>query len=210
MIYYLSRTFLSKGYRVTIVNRDRGECTRLARRLKAVIIYGDGSDPKILQDAGAGSADVVLAITPHDPDNLVICQLAELRFRVPRTLARVNDPDNETVFRQLGITAFSTTGIVASLIEQRTALDEIINLIPVGEGKINVTEIRLNETSPATGKTLREILLPENSLVACILREGEAIVPRGATLLHAGDELIVLGLPENLGAVIKTLAEKSD
>lgn len=208
LIYYLSRTFLSKGYRVTVINRDRETCSRLARRLKAVIVYGDGSDPMILQEAGAGSADAVLAVTPHDPDNLVICQLAALRFRVPRTLALVNDPDNESVFRRLGVKAFSTTGIVANLIEQRAALEEIINLMPVGEGKVNVAEIRLNGTSPVAGKSLREIVLPENALVACIVRDQQAIVPRGATKLHSGDELIVLALPENFDAVIRALTKK--
>ncbi len=206
MVYFLCRTFISKGYKVTVINRDRGECTWLARRLKATVVYGDGSDPQILQEAGADTADAVLAVTPNDQDNLVICQVADMHFNVSRTLALVNDPDNEEVFRKLGIaTAFSTTHILTSLIEQRAGLDEVINLIPVGEGKVNITEIVLKETSPVVGRSLRDIAFPENSLIAFILREEQPIVPRGTTVLRGQDRLIVVTLPKNHGEVLKIL-----
>lgn len=206
LVYFLSHTFISKGHTVTIINRDREECTQLSRRLKAIVVYGDGSDPQILREAGADTADAVLAVTPNDQDNLVICQMADLRFHVPRTLALVNDPDNEEVFRQLGITAaFSTTRILSSLIEQRASFEDITNLIPVGGGKVNVTEIVLNDTSPVVGLPLRDIAFPENSLVAIIMRNGQPIVPRGATVLHDRDRLIVMTLPENHGQVLRIL-----
>lgn len=206
LVYFLSHTFISKGHTVTIINRDREECTQLARRLKATVVYGDGSDPQILREAGADTTDAVLAVTPNDQDNLVICQLADIRFHVPRTLALVNDPDNEEVFRQLGITAaFSTTRILSSLIEQRASFEDITNLIPVGGGKVNVTEIVLNDTSPVVGLPLRDIAFPENSLVAIIMRNGQPIVPRGATVLHDRDRLIVMTLPENHGQVLRIL-----
>jgi len=206
LVYFLSRTFISKGHTVTIINRDREECTQLSRRLKATVVYGDGSDPQILREAGADTADAVLSVTPNDQDNLVICQLADIRFHVPRTLALVNDPDNEEVFRQLGITtAFSTTRILSSLIEQRASFEDIINLIPVGEGKVNVTEVVMGESSPVVGRPLIDIALPENSLVATIMRNGQPIVPRGATVLQAGDRLIVMTLPENHGQVLRLL-----
>jgi trk system potassium uptake protein TrkA len=206
LVYFLSRTFISKGHTVTVINRDREECTQLSRRLKATVVYGDGSDPQILREAGADTADAVLSVTPNDQDNLVICQLADIRFHVPRTLALVNDPDNEEVFRQLGITAaFSTTRILSNLIEQRASFEDIINLIPVGEGKVNVTEVVLGESSPVVGRPLIDIALPENSLIATIMRNGQPIVPRGATVLQVGDRLIVMTLPENHGQVLRLL-----
>ncbi|MBI1928289.1 NAD-binding protein [Candidatus Poribacteria bacterium] len=206
LVYFLSRTFISKGYSVTIINRDREECSWLARRLKATAVYGDGSNPQILEEAGAGTADAVLAVTPNDQDNLVICQLASLRFHVPRTLALVNDPDHEEVFRQLGITsAFSTTRVLSSLIEQRAGFEGITNLLPVGEGKVNVTEVVLEGTSPVVGRALRDIAFPENSLIACLLRDDQPIVPRGTTVLQERDRLIVMTLPENHGQVLKML-----
>jgi trk system potassium uptake protein TrkA len=206
LVYFLARSFLSKGYTATIVNRNRSECIWLARSLKATVVYGDGSDYRILQEAEAGSADAILAVTPNDQDNLVICQLASQRFDVPRTLALVNDPDNEEVFRKLNITAaFSTTRILSSLIEQRAGFEEITNLIPVGEGKVNVTELVLTENSPVIGERLSDIVLPENSLIAVILRKSKPIVPRGATVLQIKDRLIIMSLPENMGQVLKTL-----
>ena len=206
LVYFVSRLFISKGHNITIINRDQRECTRLARRLKAVIVYGDGTDLTILQEAGAHNADAVLAATPNDEDNLVICQLASFHFGVPRTLALVNDPDNEQIFQKLQITsALSITRLLAGLIEQKTGFDDIINLVSVEEGKLNVTEVLLKESSPVVGKTLSQIALPENSLIASIMRNGKPLVPRGPTALAAGDRLILISLPENHGQVLKKL-----
>jgi trk system potassium uptake protein TrkA len=170
------------------------------------VVHGDGSDPQILEEAGAETTDVVLAVTPKDQDNLVICQLAELRFHVSRNLALVNDPDNETVFRQLGITgAFSVTHIFLSMIEQRVAFADVANLVPLFGGKINVTELLLTANSPAVGKALKDIALPEASLVASILRADQPIVPRGTTVLQKNDHLVVMTMPENHGRVLEAL-----
>ena len=209
-VYHLSRTFISKGYKVTIVNRDQEECIMLARRLKATVVYGDGSDQALLEEAGGNTADVVLAVTPNDQDNLVICQLAGLRFGVPRTLALVNDPENEMVFRELGIAAVSTTRILSKLIEQRAGFEEIINLIPIDEGKVNLTEVVLRENAPVIGRSLQEIKLPENSLVAYVIRKEHSVVPRGPTVLQLHDRLIVISLPENHGQVLKVLTGSSE
>lgn len=204
-VYFLCRTFLAKGHRVTVVNRNEDECVQLARRLKVTVVHGDGSDPNILEEAGAHGTDAVLAVTPNDQDNLAVCQLASMEYGVPRTVALVNDPDNEAVFQKLGVSAFSTTRTIASMIEQRTALDEITNLIPVGEGKVNITEIKLPASSPVVGKTLRDLSLPQDSLVAVVLRNGDAVVPRGDTTLRTGDRIVLITLPANHGPVIKTI-----
>jgi trk system potassium uptake protein TrkA len=206
LVYFLSRTFLSKGYRVTIVNRDRGECTWLARRLKATVVYGDGSDPQVLEGAQADGVDAVLAVTTNDEDNLMICQLAHLQFAVPRTLALVNDPDNEEIFRKLGVTtAVSTTRLLSSLIEQQAAFEDITGLISVAGGKVNVTELVLHEDAPVVGRALADIGLPPDSLIAGILREDKPIIPRGVTALQARDHLIIVTLPANHGRVLKML-----
>jgi trk system potassium uptake protein len=206
LVYFLTRTFTSKGHEVIVINKDRQECSHLARRIKATVVYGDGSDPQILAEAGAAGVDAVLAVTHKDQDNLVICQLASFRFDVPRTLALVNDPDHEEVFKKLKLTSvLSTTRILSSLIEQRTDFDDIINLVPIGEGRVNITEIILKETSPIVGQTLSEIDLPENSLIATIMREEEIIVPRGQTILQTGDRLVLITLPDNYAQVLKRI-----
>lgn len=204
-VYFLCRVFLAKGHEVTVINRDPHECVQMARRLKATVVHGDGSDQRILEEAGAHGADAVLAITPNDQDNLAICQLAVLQYEVPRAVALVNDPDNEEVFRKLGVAAFSTTRIIASLIEQRTALDEITNLIPAAEGKVNITEVRLPADSPVAGRSLQDLALPAHSLIAVILRSGEALVPRGDTQLQVGDRIVLITLPVNHGQALKAI-----
>jgi trk system potassium uptake protein len=203
-IYFLCRNFTAKGYEVVIINRDPEECIQLARQLTAVVVRGDGSDPGILKEAGAMAADAVLAITPNDQDNLVICQLASLQFGVPRAVALANDPDNAEVFEKLGVSAFSTTNIVGSLIEQRASLEQITNLLPVGEGRVNVTEIVLDGNSPVVGKFLKDIDIPENALVAVVIRDNHPIVPRGGNDLLEGDRIVLITLPENHGPVLKT------
>ena len=202
-LYFLCRNFTAKGYEVVIINRDQEECVQLARRLSATVVCGDGSDARILEEAGAMGADAVLAITANDQDNLVICQLAALQYGVPRTIALANDPDNAEIFEKLGVSAFSTTNIVSSLIEQRASLEQITNLLPVGEGRVNVTEIILDAGFPVAGKLLKDIDLPENALVAVVIRNNQPIVPRGSSQLLAGDRVVLITLPENHGPVLK-------
>jgi len=176
LVYFIGRTFIAKGYTVSIINRNREECSKLARRLKATVIYGEGSDLNILEEAGASTVDTVLAVTPRDEDNLIVCQLAGLRFQVPRTIAMVNDPDNEEVFRKLGVMAVSTTRILTSIIEQRTGFEEIINLMPVGEGKVNVTEIVLGEGSPVVGEGERRFTGETGLLLSLFLKIMRALL----------------------------------
>ncbi len=206
MIYFLARQFASKGYHLTVINRQPDEAKMLSQRIPGTVILGDGSDPAVLAEAGARQADVVLSLTPHDPDNLVVCQIAQQMFGVPRTVALINDPDHEEVFRELGVTvAFSTTKIIATLIEESTAFDDIIASLPIAGGKINVTEVALPAEAPAVGQSLRELDLPADSLVATIIRAGQVIVPSGSSRLQAADRLILITLPENYGEVLRAL-----
>lgn len=209
-LYFLCRNFSSKGYKVVIINRERNECEELARKLSALVICGDGSHVEILEEAGARSANALLAITPNDQDNLIICQLASHKFGIPRVIALANDPDNAEVFEKLGVSAFSLTQIVSSLIEQRASLEQITNLLPVGEGRVNVTEIVLNLDSPVAGKQLKDITLPENSLIAVVIRDNKPIVPRGASDLQVADKIVLITLPENHGQVLKMITGENN
>lgn len=191
--YFLARMFLSKGFHVTAVTRDPADASWLARRLeRAVVVRGDPSAPEVLEDAGAASAEAVVAVTGRDQDNLVIAQLADLRFRVPRVVALVNDPDNEEVFRKLGVRgAFSVSRVLAGLIEERVDFSDLAGLVSLGEGKVNVAELTLAPAAPAVGRALRDLALPEGSLVAGVIRGGEPLVPRGGTV-QEGAVIVVL------------------
>lgn len=198
IVYFLARQFIGEGYHVTIINRDPQDARELAQRTRATVVLGEGSSPERLDEAGAMRADVVLALTEHDQDNLIACQLAKRLYGVRRTLALVNDPDNEELFQKLGVgVAFSATRVIASLIEQQTNFDDITRLMPIANGRVNVTDLHLHPSAPSIGKTLQEIPLSEGSLVACIVRNEEVLVPRGATRLQAEDHLILISHPEN-------------
>ena len=206
-IYFLSRLFVRRGYHVTIVDPDPTEAEMLSRRVKATVLYGDGSDPTVLEEAGARKADLLLSLTPQDPDNLVACQIAQKLYGVPRTLALVNDPENEDVFRRLGISeVFSSTKVIGSLIEGRTVFDEITQLFPADEGRLYVTEVVLGREAPVVGKALQELELPTGSLIAAIIRNGQVVVPGGQDRLLVADRLIVIAHPEHQEHLLTALA----
>jgi trk system potassium uptake protein TrkA len=205
-IYFLAKHFAQRGYRVTIVNPHPSEAKMLSRQVDATVILGDGSDPVVLEEAGARRTDVLLSLTPSDPDNLVACQIAQTLYGVPRTMALANDPDNEEVFRQLGISeVFSATRVIGSLIEGRTVFDEITHLFPAAEGRIYVTEVVLGQDAPAAGKTLMDLALPPDCLVAAVIRDGQVVVPRGDNQLEVADRLLLVALPENQDQALRIL-----
>lgn len=209
LAYFLAKQFASKNYYTTIINENLEEAQTLSRTLKATVIHGEGSDPTTLGEAGALQADVVLSLTTHDEDNLIACQIAQKEYGVPRTIALVNDPENQQIFEKLGISvAFSATQIIASLIEQQTASSDIQNLLPIAEGKVSVTELALEQNNPVVGKTIDEVQLPNGTLIACILRQGEVIVPNGENSLQALDRLVVIGQPESYGQLMRLLCSE--
>ena len=209
LAYFLAKQFASKNYYTTIINDNLEEAQILSRTLKATVIHGEGSNPQTLMEAGAYQADVVLSLTTEDQDNLITCQIAQKEYGVPRTIALVNDPENQQIFEKLGITvAFSATQIIAGLIEQQTATGDIQNLLPIAEGKVNVTEIAIEQDNPVVGKTIEEIQLPNGTSIACILRQGAVIVPSGVNSLQALDRLVVISEPESYGQLMRLLCSE--
>lgn len=197
-VYFLARQFVRRKYHVTILNRDPVRSREIAQQTKATVVLGEGTDLNRLEEAGARQADVVLALTSHDQDNLIACQIAQRHFNIPRAIALVNDPDNEEVFKRLGVTvAFSATRIIGSILDQETDFEDVLSLIPLAQGRVNVSEVRLAADSPAIGKSLLELELSENSLVACIIRGGHVIIPRGSTTLQLDDHLLLISEPDH-------------
>jgi len=205
-IYFLARHFAARNYHVTVIDPNPEEARLLARRVNATALAGDASHPAVLEDAGARRADMLLALSAYDPDNLVMCQIAHKLFGVPRTMALVNDPDNEVVFRQLGIDlVFSATQVIGSLIEGHTVFDEVVHLFPVAEGRLHVTELALDQEAPAVGRRLRELQLPGDSLIAAVIRGAEVVVPSGDTRMDACDSLLLITLPAVEEAAMRLL-----
>lgn len=205
--YFLARHLIARGDRVTIIHRDAEACRYLLRHLdEAIVVQGNGSDPRLLEEAGARQADLLVALTTADQDNLVACQLGQRVFGVPRTIALVNDPENEEIFHRLGVSAaFSATRIIAALIEEQAEFAAITDLFPVAEGRIQISEVALEEGAPSVAIPLRDLGLPEGVLIAGILRGDDIIVPKGDSVPAAGDRLVLVSRPEDLDDALRIL-----
>lgn len=196
-VHFLIKSFISKGHNVTLIINNKEICKKFSKEHEEIeVVYGDATKPAILEDAGAIYANIVIALTQHDPDNLMICQMAKELYGVNRTFAVVNDPKNVEIFKKLGLdTIISTVNIISSMIEQKVSIEEITNLISLDEGKLSIFEMKITETSPVIGKMLSEIGIPNSAVIGCIIRKGEAVIPRGDTRICYDDKLIILSLP---------------
>ena len=210
-VYYLARQFVRRKYHVTVISSDEQRSREIAEHTKATVILGDGTDIQRLEESGARQADVLLALTQHDQDNLIACQIAQEIFQIPRTIALVNDPDNEPIFQELGVSvAFSATRILGAILDQEAGFEDVMDLMPIAQGRVNITEVRIPEDSPALGKSLIDLELTEQSLIACIIRNNQMIIPRGNTELQANDHLILISQPANQEHDLKILCGVED
>lgn len=191
--HYLTRSLLEAGHEVLLIEKDKARADYLAAEFGDVVSLGDACEVRTMQETGMSRADVVVAVTGDDEDNLVICQLGKSRFHVPRTIARVNNPDNEDIFHQVGIdSTVSSTKIMFNLIEQQIETDEVIPLAPLQRGNIEIVEIDLGPDSPVVGKRIANIGLPQEALVISIVRDGHAILPNLDVEFREGDSVIAL------------------
>lgn len=189
----LALSLLKRGYQVTAVNSDRDDCRKLAELEKLNVFCGDGTKPFVLEDSGAEEQDIAIALTPKDEDNLVICQLCKKRFHIKKTVALVSDPQKTEFFRKLGIDrVVCAISVITGIIEQQAFLDQMENVIPVGEGRVKILEVSVPASSPAAGKTLAELDLPRATVVGCVLREDAVMIPRGDTAIWPGDLLVLI------------------
>lgn len=195
--YYLSKILIEEGHEVLLVEKDKKKCDIIAEELGEIVYNGDGCEMQNLKEVGMERADVVVAVTGDDEDNLVVCQLAKKKFKVPRAIARINNPKNEEVFKILGInTTVSSTTIIYNLIEQEVDSGEVIPLMPLKRGSIEMVEIELKETSPLIGKKVKDLNINQDCILATVIRGEEVIFPRGDTVLQVGDTLLALTTPE--------------
>lgn len=186
-------SLLKQGYRVTSINSDYEDCKRLADINGLTVIHGDGTKPYILDEAGAGECDIAIALMSKDADNLVACQLCKKQFNVKKTVSLVGDPNKTAFFYQMGVdSVVCAVSALTGIIQQQALIDEMNNIIPVGEGRVQIVEIRIFSQSPIAGKKLWEITLPKECIVGCILRGDSFLIPRGDTRILAGDTLVVI------------------
>ena len=181
-------------HEVLVLEKDARQAQRLATILgEECVFLGDGCETSVQKASGFGRADVVVAVTGEDEDNMVVCQMAKIMWNVKRVVARVNDPTHEDIFRQIGIDdCVSATAIIFNLIDQQISSDEMIPLGAIAKGNIEVVEAILSHRSPLVGKKVRDVKLPTQTNIVWINRGGEGVLVSGETDLREGDELVAV------------------
>ena len=191
--YYLTKTLLNEGHEVLLIERDQEKVETYSDRFGSVVLAGDGAEASVLAAAGAARADVVIAVTGEDEDNLVVCQVAKTKFHVGRTIARVNNPKNEQLFRLLGVdVTVSQTNYLLNLIEQAIPERSFIHLLSLRHADLSIVEATISEESPVANQMIEQIELPVNCVIAAISRGPELIVPRPMTEILPGDDIIAV------------------
>lgn len=204
----LARIMLERRHTVSLIERDRQKCEKLADELDAAIFRGDGTNVAVLEAAGTQDADVLMTVTGSDQDNLVACQVARDHFHAKKVISRVNDPRNIETFRVLGIeNIVSSTDILTKMIEQEADLAHMHLIATLNQGKAGICSMTLPSNTALDGVALKDISLPRGTLVISLIRRGVLTIPNGSTLLQAGDELVAVSEEKSQKALMRALAE---
>lgn len=196
--YFLAKRLSLNRHTISIVEKDKEVCDDIAKELDILVVNGDGCDPLVLEQAGISHADVVAAVTGDDEDNLIICQLAKEIFKISRAVGRVNNPDNEHTFAELGIDVpVDSTKIIAKIIEEEVSFSDFVNLMSFKRGKLAIVRVDLPDDSPVINKAVQDIHLPQDAVLVSIVRGEEVVLPKGNTVLKPGDDIIALTLIGN-------------
>jgi len=192
--YYLAKELIESSHEVVLMEKDRVRADQIADEIGSIVVAHDGCEGKYLGEAGCARADIVAAVTGDDEDNLVICQMAKHHFDVRRTIARVNNPKNEDLFRHLGVDEIiSPTRMVLGSIEQDIPVHELLHLAALGEGELEIIEAQLQEGSPAVGRAAGDLSMPAGCSLFAVIREGVATPLRPEMTLRVGDKVIAIG-----------------
>jgi trk system potassium uptake protein TrkA len=190
----LARELLEKENEVTVIEADRRRYLTVEQELEHAVHYGDATELWVLERAGINRADLVVAVTGDDEDNLLICQVAKEKYLVDRIIARCNNPRNLEHFKLLGIQpAVSATDLILRLIEHEVPKYGLVHLLDLPEERLEIIELVVADGAPAAGKRISDVPMPEGALVVAVLRaEGGGFVPKGDTVIKAGDEVLVV------------------
>jgi trk system potassium uptake protein TrkA len=189
----LARELLDKGHEVTLIDNDRERYSTVEQELEHNVVYGDASELWVLERAGISRADLVIAVTGDDEDNVLICQVAKEKYLCERTIARVNNPRNKQWFELLGIKpVVSATDLILRLIEHEVPEYGLVHLLDLPEQRLEIIEMLLPNDSRAAGVRVGDLEMPDGSLLISVLREGRGFVPGPETVLEAGDEILAV------------------
>jgi trk system potassium uptake protein TrkA len=200
----LARELMAKGNEVTVIESDRTRYLTVEQELEHAIQYGDATELWVLERAGINRADLTIAVTGDDEDNLLICQVAKEKYLCARIIARVNNPRNRRYFELLGIQpAVSATDLILRLIEHEVPSYGLVHLLDLRDEQLEIIEVEVTRGSPAAGRSVSDVNLPEGSLIISVLRDGHGFVPSSDTVIDVGDEVLLVldpGLEERITA----------
>ena len=196
--YYLTKALLDEGHEVLIIEKNAAFCNVIKEEMGSVCVRGDGCEAATLEEVGTGRADMFVAVTGDDEDNLVACQVAKHKFNVPRTIARIRNPQNEALFKKLGIdVTVSTTDIILEAIEKEVPTHPLTHLLTLIEQDLEIVEVRIPPAATTVNKSVKELPLPKGSKLALIIsRDRKPRIPTPNTVLREGDQIVALTSPE--------------
>ena len=196
--YYLTKALLNEGHEVLVIEKSAVVYETFVEEMGSICIRGDGCEAATLEEVGTGRADMLVAVTGDDEDNLVACQVARHKFNVPRTIARLRNPRREKLFKQLGVDiTVSSTQIILEAIQQEVPTHPLTHLLTIREKGLEIVNVKISPESTTVGKSVKELSLPKESKLALIIpRERRPRVPSSSTVLQAGDQVIALTPPE--------------
>ena len=210
---HLAELLLAQGHQVRLIEHRPETLIGLHRELPTEVVFeGDPTDPQVLLSAGIERAAVLAAVTACDEDNLVIAALARNRFHVRRTIGRVNSPRNAWLFTpEFGVdVSLNQADVMAKMIEEEMSLGDMMTLLKLRRGNFSLVEEKIYQGAQAVGKAIKDLPLTEHSIISGILRHGEMILPRGATVLEAGDEVLALVDGEGRERLARLLGRPGD
>src|SRR5437870_4593909 len=206
---HLAADLTERGHEVTLIEQDTAALSRARADLPPGVnlLLGDACEPYVLEEAKLGQADVIVAATGDDEDNLVVSLLAKQEFAVPRVVARVNHPNNEWMFtEQWGVdAAVSPPHILTALDEEAVTVGDVDRLLKLDRSGAALVELTLRPRSSAAGRPTYELRLPLDSTIVAIVREGHVVIPQPETVLAVGDEIMAIAKPEAEEALRKAL-----
>lgn len=204
---FLIGLLLMGKHKIVAINGDMSCCEHLAGLYDAVtVIYGDPCKEYVMDEAGVKGFDIVIALREKDADNLEICQMAKRLFSIKKTVCTVKNPKNVEIFELLGVDrAISATYMLAHYIEQASVIEDLVRVMPLENQKVLVNEIKVNSDCPAVDKRIADMKLPFNTIISCIIRDTEVIVPNGQNRIMAGDRLVVMTTPQSQKEAVKAI-----
>ncbi len=194
----LGRALIEKQHELTLIEADRDRYLTVEQEIEHRILLGDASELWVLERAGIETAELVIAVTGDDEDNMLICQVAKEKYGVGRIIARVNNPRNRATFELLGVTPYvSATDLILNLIEHEVPAYGLVHLLDLPEEGLEIIEVLLEPKSPVCGLRVGDLEMPRGSLLISVLRDGRGFVPDPDTVLAVGDEVLAVLNPDS-------------